>query len=147
MPLHITVAAIVKKNDRFLFVEEMINNKVFINQPAGHLELHETLTEAVVRECLEETGWDVRPEFLSGIYQLQITDKAATYIRFCFYCEAIKEHTDAKLDKEIIRTHWLSANDFHNTDLEHRSPLVKQSLNDYIDGSHYPLSILQNYVY
>jgi 8-oxo-dGTP pyrophosphatase MutT (NUDIX family) len=37
-----------------------------LNQPAGHLDPNETLTEAAVRETLEETGWDVEPPACSA---------------------------------------------------------------------------------
>lgn len=65
---HITVATIVEDNGRFLMVEELKHGRVVLNQPAGHLDPNETLTEAAVRETLEETGWDVEPTGVLGIY-------------------------------------------------------------------------------
>ena len=44
---HITVASIVEKDNKFLFVEEFVKDNVVLNQPAGHLEENETLEEAV----------------------------------------------------------------------------------------------------
>ena len=38
-----TVAAIIEKNNRFLFVEEEIEGELVFNQPAGHLEKGETI--------------------------------------------------------------------------------------------------------
>ena len=54
-----TVAAIIEKNNRFLFVEEEIEGELVFNQPAGHLEKGETIIEAVKREVLEETAFDL----------------------------------------------------------------------------------------
>jgi hypothetical protein len=34
----VTVAAVVERDGRFLFVEERASGRVVINQPAGHLE-------------------------------------------------------------------------------------------------------------
>ncbi|MEY3219037.1 MAG: hypothetical protein RIT27_394 [Pseudomonadota bacterium] len=53
---YITVAAIIEQQGRFLMVEERIGERIVFNQPAGHLEQHETLIDAVVREVLEETA-------------------------------------------------------------------------------------------
>ena len=63
---HITVATIVEDNGRFLMVEELKGGRAVLNQPAGHLDPHETLTEAAVRETLEETGWDVEATGIVG---------------------------------------------------------------------------------
>ena len=58
---HVTVATVVEKNGKFLFVEEYtkgVTHAVF-NQPAGHVECAETLIQAAVRETMEETGYAV----------------------------------------------------------------------------------------
>ena len=39
---HITVAAIVPRNDRFLMVSEYETDQLVINQPAGHVESNES---------------------------------------------------------------------------------------------------------
>jgi 8-oxo-dGTP pyrophosphatase MutT (NUDIX family) len=55
-----------------------------LNQPAGHLDPNETLTEAAVRETLEETGWDVEPTGVLGIYLYTAPSNGVTYQRVCF---------------------------------------------------------------
>ena len=52
---HVTVAAIIHKDGKFLLVEETVNGERVINQPAGHLENNESFIDAVIRETLEET--------------------------------------------------------------------------------------------
>jgi ADP-ribose pyrophosphatase YjhB (NUDIX family) len=58
---HVTVATVVEKDGRFLFVEEHSEGFVHtvFNQPAGHVECGETIIEAAIRETLEETGHHV----------------------------------------------------------------------------------------
>ncbi|MEF9929526.1 MAG: NUDIX domain-containing protein, partial [Massilia sp.] len=63
----VTVAAIIEHEGRFLLIEEETSEGIKLNQPAGHLDPHETLTEAAVRETLEETGWDVEATGIVGI--------------------------------------------------------------------------------
>ena len=59
-----TVAAIVERNGQFLLVEETTSRGNRFNQPAGHLEDRETITQAVIRETREETAYDFVPESL-----------------------------------------------------------------------------------
>ncbi len=63
----VTVAAVTEDNGRFLVVEERINQRLVLNQPAGHVEHGETLIEAVVREAREETAWLFQPRSAWGL--------------------------------------------------------------------------------
>ena len=64
----ITVAAVAETDGRFLVVEERIDRRLVINQPAGHVEPGETLLEAIVREVREETAWLFTARELVGVY-------------------------------------------------------------------------------
>src|SRR5258708_19559717 len=82
---HVTVAAIVGRDGRFLVVEEHTADGVRLNQPAGHLEAGETLLEAVIRQTLEETAHPFTPEALVGMYMThfeQPRNERATHLRF-----------------------------------------------------------------
>ena len=60
---------VIERDARFLLVEERIRGRLVLNQPAGHLEDGESLLEAVVRETLEETAWQLHARSaLLGIY-------------------------------------------------------------------------------
>ncbi len=116
--------------------------KKVINQPAGHLENNESLLDAVVRETLEETRWDFTPSYISGIYRW-IHDNGETYLRICFVGDVGKEHTELNLDTGIERALWLTEKEVQ----EHknlRSPLVMKSIEDFIKGKKFPLSLIQN---
>ena len=105
---HITVATIVEDNGRFLMVEELKGGRAVLNQPAGHLDPNETLTEAAVRETLEETGWDVEATGIVGIYLYTAPSNGVTYQRVCFIAKALKHHPDYQLDEGILRARWLT---------------------------------------
>ena len=98
---HITVASIVQKEDKFLFVEEYVKNKLVINQPAGHLEENESLQEACIRETLEETGYLVEALYLVGVYHEYSSANREMWLRFCFACKVIKKVENYKIDDKI----------------------------------------------
>lgn len=146
---HVTVAAVVETviNDeqRFLMVEESINNNLVINQAAGHWEMGESLIEAVHRETLEETSYIVEAQALIGIYNWTIPEdenaaaSTDTFLRFTFKCELI-EKTENPLDPDINRFLWLTENEIRSNQYPKRSPLVLRSLDDYLTGNNFPLN-------
>ncbi len=140
-PPHITVATIVQKADKFLMVEEQDASQIVINQPAGHLEPHETIFEAACRETLEETGWIVELKHIVGIYHFLSPVDGITYHRICFAAEAVSE-TESELDPDIISTHWLTLSEIETA--QKRSPLVLRSIEDYLKGNPVPLSFLKH---
>jgi 8-oxo-dGTP pyrophosphatase MutT (NUDIX family) len=139
--LHVTVAAIIEQDGRFLVVEEIDNAKAVYNQPAGHVEAHESLIEAVVRETLEEAACDFQPEWLTGIYRWQHPETDAIYLRHCFSGKLIKHHPQRPLDKTILRTHWLSLQELQHQENKLRSPLVLACIEDYLAGQRFPLTL------
>jgi len=64
---HVTVAAVIEREGRYLFVEERVAGQRVLNQPAGHLEAGEDLRQAVIREVREETGFEFIPEAWLGL--------------------------------------------------------------------------------
>jgi 8-oxo-dGTP pyrophosphatase MutT (NUDIX family) len=139
-----TVAAVIELDNRFLMVEEEINGKMTLNQPAGHLESGESLIEAVIRETREETTWTFKPTALIGIYRWQLPNEGDTYMRFCFTGNPIQADSDLTLDPDIHQAFWLNQKQLKRRETAFRSPLVQDCLNDYLAGHRYPLTILQN---
>ena len=144
--LHVTVAAIIEENERFLLVEESIQGQVVYNQPAGHLEDDETLIEAVVRETLEETAWQFVPQYLTGLYQWTQTESRQTFMRICFAGRHLHHEKDRPLDKEIIRTVWLDRQEVETRQDRLRSPLVLACIDDYLQGQRYPLDLIKHVI-
>ena len=144
--LHVTVAAIIEENERFLLVEESIQGQVVYNQPAGHLEENETLLEAVSRETLEETAWHFEPDAISGIYQWTQPTSRQTFIRICFTGRQLQFEAHRPLDTGIIRTVWLDRQEISAKHARLRSPLVLACINDYLDGQRYPLELIKHII-
>lgn len=139
---HVTVAAVVCRDERYLVVKEHIDGNVVINQPAGHLEPEETLVQAVQREVLEETAWSFEPRFLIGIYLLRRPEPDITYLRFCFGGDCTKFHTERSLDDDIIETSWMTIRELHDSKSSMRSPLVLRCVEDLMAGHAHPLQML-----
>lgn len=138
---HVTVAAIVERDGRFLLVEETSSAGVVYNQPAGHLEPRESLIEAVIREMREETAWGFRPSAVVGIYRWVHPDNDITYLRFCFTGQAYDHDPEQGLDAGIIRTWWLSRGEIDEVAGQLRSPLVSRCIDDYLSGRRFSLDL------
>ena len=137
---HVVVAAVVEREGRFLLVEETAGGThLVLNQPAGHWEENETLLEAVQREALEETGWEVRPTALLGLYHFQPADLDYGFLRVAFVCEALRHHPERKLDAGIARAVWLTPAEIEQQKARHRSPSLSACLRDYLAGRRLPL--------
>jgi phosphatase NudJ len=139
-----TVAAVVVCQDKFLLVEEIDNGAEVYNQPAGHLEANENLISAIEREIKEETGLDLTPQYLSGIYYYYQSSLNLYYLRFCFVVQVDKRLTPLPIDDEIIACHWLTLDEIKAKSAQLRSPLVLECIEDYILGKKIPLSHLKS---
>ena len=140
-----TVAAVIERERRFLLVEELDAGILRFNQPAGHLEQHESLAEACSREVLEESAWHFQPSDLVGIYRWHSPDNGITYLRFAF-CGRLGGHEpERRLDEGIVRAVWLSPTEIRDSRARHRSPLVLQCMEDYLAGKRYPMEILNEH--
>lgn len=144
--IHVTVAAIAERNGRFLMVEETVSNQLRINQPAGHLEIGESLHQAVIRETLEETACAFLPESLIGIYLWKVPASDLTYLRATFCGKTGKPELDRQLDAGIERTLWLRREEIIQRKSQWRSPLVLRCVDDYLAGQRYPLELLVSLV-
>jgi ADP-ribose pyrophosphatase YjhB (NUDIX family) len=140
----VTVAAVVERGGKFLFVEEGIDGRLVLNQPAGHLDPGESLVDACRREVLEETAHRFEPRALVGVYRWNYAPKEVTFLRFCFAGEVSAQEPGRALDKEIVRLHWLTPAELAARKSEHRSPLVAKCVADFLAGRRFPLDILSS---
>jgi 8-oxo-dGTP pyrophosphatase MutT (NUDIX family) len=137
----VTVAAVIERDDRFLFVEELVGGARMFNQPAGHLEHGESLPHAVARETLEETGYRFEPTDVVGIYVWQSED-GTTFLRVVFCGLHEPPAKPPRLDEGIVDVHWLSRGQILARKRDLRSPLVMRCIDDYLAGARYPLECL-----
>lgn len=150
MPLRpeVTVAALAEQDGRFLIVEERIKGRSVFNQPAGHVEVGETLVDAVAREAREESAWRFTPQHLVGIYLLRGEGREVgagghrSILRFAFAGTADDHRPGQPLDRGILRTHWLTRSELAERQPRLRSPLVLRCIDDYLAGRCHPLDLV-----
>ncbi|CAK0287176.1 NUDIX domain-containing protein [Burkholderia pseudomallei] len=136
---HVTVAAIVERDGRFLVIEEHTSSGLRVNQPAGHLEAGETL---------EETAHPFEPQALVGVYVAHYarpSSSGATYLRFAFCGRAGERIAHRALDDGIVRTLWLTADELRACEARHRSPAVMRCVDDYLAGRRVPLDFVHTH--
>ncbi len=65
--LVVAVSAVVTNDAGEVLLHKRSDNELW-SVPGGAMELGESVSQAVIREVKEETGFDVKPERLVGIY-------------------------------------------------------------------------------
>lgn len=144
---HTTVAAIIERDNQFLMVEEIVDNQLVYNQPAGHLDPGESLLDAVIRETREETAWLFEPSALVGIYlwkKKSISEEGesdSSYLRFAYCGQCSDFQENLPLDEGIESAIWLSRDELLSRKEQLRSPLVMRCIDDYLAGRRFPLDI------
>lgn len=147
---NVTVASVIERDGRFLLVEEHTAEGLRLNNPAGHLDPGEGLTDACARETLEETAHRFVPTALVGVYLSRAQRPSngstksgtLTYLRFAF-CGELGEFLPAqRLDHGIVRTVWMTADEIRASVARHRSPALLQCVEDYLAGARFPISAL-----
>ncbi|KAE9525734.1 NUDIX domain-containing protein [Testudinibacter aquarius] len=145
---NITLACVVHCQDKFLFVEEWDNGILTLNQPAGHLEKDESLLAGMQRELWEETGIEhAQIERLVKIYQWSASRSKTDFLRFTFALELDDCCVITPHDSDITRGLWLTLAQFQDYIRQPgqgaRSPLVLESIHDYLQAKTVPIDILK----
>lgn len=125
MPIRNSAKAIVIDGDRVLLNRCTSRFGEYFALPGGGQNVGETLTEAVRRELLEETGYSVKPLRLSAIYERISSHQNASddcffhKLYFVFLCalESGVALTPTEHDKYQIGLEWVSIKDIQCVNL------------------------------
>lgn len=100
-PMHtVSCTAVVFRDGKVLGIQRADNGKWC--PPGGIVETGETIHECVIREALEETGVDVRPVRLTGVYK-NINLAAVT---LAFECEYLSGELRTSAESADVR--WMT---------------------------------------
>ena len=143
--IHLTVATVIERENKFLLVREICEGREVFNQPAGHVEPGEPLVDAAIRETYEETSWRIKPTGVLSFGTYTSTSNGVTYYRLALTGEAIEFDDDATLDSDIEEAVWLNYEEILQKRSQLRSPMVLQAIDDYRAKIIYPLDLLKTH--
>jgi len=101
--MDIGVSAVVFNEDKTKVLVQKREDLKIWTIPGGAVEPNESLTEAVIRETKEETGIDVEPIKISGIYLRDI--RFLEGLNITFVCNPIGGRLTTS--KESIKVAWM----------------------------------------
>jgi len=133
-PTDLTVSAIIEDKGNYLLVEERAGGRIVLNQPGGHIETTESPERAMLREVLEETACIVSCRDLIGVYLWIHPQTRQQFLRIVYVADFIGVDETRKLDENIVRKLWLSADDLQKRRNQLRSPVVLRCVQDYAAG-------------
>lgn len=146
--LHLTVAAVLYFQGRYLLVEEKdkSSGRLVLNQPAGHVEENEDLISAIKRELQEETGLSLEPDAWLGISQLKAAN-GHFYVRVNFVFTPTELPSQYQPQDDDIRAlHWLNFAELNTHALPVRSQLVLDAITQFEQKQLLPLNQIKNVV-
>ncbi len=144
----IIAGCVIVKDNKILMVQEA--KKKCYGQwsfPAGHVNEHELITEAAIRETYEETGYQVK---LTGVLPISCVDfeQGETHTLVRFTADIVEEKM--KFDtEEILDVQWLDIKDVKRMakqELRGYDTSI-QFIKDFEEGKIYPLDIFNHIKY
>ena len=125
-----TVGGVIinRRGEIFLMKSYKFRGKYVI--PGGHVELGETLKEALIREVKEETGLDIYNINFLNVQEFVFDNlfwRKKHFIFLDFWCETKSEK--AVLNSEGQEYRWMQPNEIKNLPIE---PYSKRAIEEYI---------------
>lgn len=124
--VELTVLCLIHKNGRYLLQDRIKNDWKGYTLPGGHIELGESIVDAVIREMQEETGLTIRHPHLCGVKQFPLEE--GRYIVFLFETEEFEG--DLRSSEEGTM-HWIDERELSKVNLvEDFEDLIEVMLDD-----------------
>jgi len=105
-----TAKALISANEKILLIKNNCDQiGDFYCLPGGGQNKYETLAEAVIRECKEETGYDVKPLKLVGLCEeiclnenvRENNSEYAHKVYHIFSCELVGDKVDSPVEEDV----------------------------------------------
>ncbi|HCC67758.1 TPA: hypothetical protein DEP90_00915 [Patescibacteria group bacterium] len=113
--------------------------------PGGKVLWSEEIEECLKREIIEETGYEVIPDGILGIYQRDTGPEDEEFIRVIYHIKSFKRKRGVELDPQIETSKWFDIDEVLEDDFQIQSKQIQREIREYKEGKKYPLDVLQMY--
>jgi len=122
--------AVIKKGDKYLIGLRSQNAAYFPlhwDLPGGKLEPNEDPFRGIAREVLEETGLEVKPIQVLGIYEFDLDNKGENTHRFTIYSTELLLG-EPRLSPEHLEQRWATKDEIMQLPIEpYFKPLFEEN--------------------
>ena len=109
MNIHNLARLVIKSGEHILLTKTQFKNgSDYFFLPGGHIEYHETIKEASIRELKEEIDIDadrIKDINLIGVYEYSWDNKGAPYHEIAFICTCTVAGLDSKIPVKSNERH------------------------------------------
>ena len=134
----LTVLCLIQKGNQYLLQDRVKKDWRGYTLPGGHIEIGESIVDAVIREMQEETGLTVLNPKLCGVKQFPKNEgnyEKGRYLVFLFYAN---EFTGEVVSSKEGKMHWVKKEDLSTVNtVSDFSELLQVMLDDELNEFQY----------
>lgn len=112
------------------------------NLPAGSMEESENPKECAVREAKEETGLEIEPEGLVGVYVDTSDDGSEKVVNFVFQSKVGEREASAADQETVKKVEWYNPEEVKEFNL--RTQYIKDAVEDFRSGKIFKQDIIKD---
>lgn len=125
-----TVLCLIHDKDRILLQDRISEDWKGYTLPGGHVEIGESIVDAVIREMKEETGLNIRNPKLCGVKQFPIRDGDYSKGRYVVFLFETDEYSGEVISSEEGTMHWVAGSDLDKVNMVDDLPELLEVMTD-----------------
>ena len=125
-----TVLCLIHDKERILLQDRISEDWKGYTLPGGHVEVGESIVDAVIREMKEETGLTIRDPKLCGVKQFPIRDGDYTKGRYVVFLFKTCEFSGEVVSSDEGTMHWVSISDLDKVNTVEDLPELLEVMTD-----------------